>query len=379
MLKRILTVFALILGVAGFASAEIKVDSLTWFDYEVNSYSNTGLNTGGAFYIGRQYVNLRGDIAKDWWGNSIYSRVTVDFAAPGTYVKQAYADWKFLDGAFVISGGLIPSHLAYAAVNDYKLPLKTASKLATVYSSSVVPSSADFGLGLSGKFLPIDGLTKNLFTYYFQALNGEGYKTLFSGSTASNFTYAYQGKLILTPITGVDLSVSYRNNPAEFTRSVYTVSNGTVTKALNYSTSIMSFYLQARDVVIPGMENPIPVDFLFEYYTYTDTKLDMKADPWSTTNVTGNTMQVSLGYGLLDSMITPYVRYDIITPSIDASATNLVDNILYVGANFRADPKGDLSIKPVYGMYLTDKGKTGTGKSFIKIEAEFKFGMTAWQ
>jgi len=373
MFKRILVLLMLLVVVNGFA--EVKLDSLIWLDSEayVDTNQTFFVDKGGAFYIGRAYVNLRGDIGKDWFGNKITGRLTVDFSKPATPVKYAYFDWKFAD-FLVLSGGLMKSEFGYLTYWEYPLPVKA---LGEVDKNLKPTASADFGMGISGKLLPIEGLTKNLIYYNIQILNGEGYEKLYKGDTTPpNDTFASHYTLVLSPIDGVKVGGTYRLNPRDYEQS----RDSRAGLPLNVSQNAYAIYASANNIAI-SEDFKIPVDFLVEYIAM-DTKFDgyKNTNSTSTTNytVSGYAYSIMLGYTLFDA-VTPYVRYDMVDPDTSASATNDMQQILYIGANVKVDPKGNLVFKPLYQYYLMKDNKSDKNDWIIKLEVEYKLGFSIWQ
>ncbi len=377
-MKRILLTLLVVFASLGTLYSEVKLDSLMWLDAEAYSDTNQTflVDKGGAFYIGRVYVNLRGDIGKDWFGNKISGRLTVDFTK-STPIKYAYFDWKFAD-FLVFSGGLLKNEFGYGINWEYPIPVKDLADLLTIKlhtggKVSVAPS-ADFGLGISGKFLPIEGLTKNLFYYNVQVVNGEGYDKLYKGDTTPpNDTFASQYTLLISPINGTKIGGSYRINPRDHVNSVQ-----------NYygvKSDALTFYASAKDIKV-SEDLKIPVDFVFQYIslnaTFDGNKTNNYTQGLTNYTINGYAYSVMLGYTLLNA-ITPYVRFDTIDPDISESKTNDMDQILYVGANIKADPKGNLAIKPVYQYYLMKHNKSDVNDWIIKLEFEYKIGFSIWQ
>ncbi|MEJ5284613.1 MAG: hypothetical protein ACP5Q5_04205 [Brevinematia bacterium] len=368
-MKRILLVCLVIFASFGAIYSEVKLDSLIWFDTEayVDTNQNFFVDKGGAFYIGRAYVNLRGDIGKDWFGNKISGRLTVDFTKPSTPIKYGYFDWKFAD-FLVLSGGLVKSEFGYMPYWEYPIPVKEVADLL----KRIPTESADFGMGISGKFLPIEGLTKNLFYYNIQILNGEGYKALYSGSTSpANDTFASQYTLVVSPLNGTKIGGTYRMNPRDHSKSIqnlYWVKSDAYT-----------FYAAAKDIKLSD-DFKIPVDFLFQYISETTT-YDGRTNislPSTNYSETGYAICVMLGYTLFD-IVTPYVRFDYIEPNIAENKTNDMDQILYLGANIKVDPKGNMVIKPLYQYYLMKGNSEKNNEWLVKLEFEYKIGFSIWQ
>ncbi|MGC8764862.1 MAG: hypothetical protein ACP5QT_03155 [Brevinematia bacterium] len=368
-MKRISIFCMMMLAILGMASAEVKLDSLIWLDTEayVDTNQNFFVDKGGAFYIGRAYVNLRGDIGKDWFGNKISGRLTVDFTKPLTPIKYAYFDWKFAD-FIVFSGGLVKSDFGYVQSWEYPIPVKHIADLL----KTIPTESADFGIGISGKLLPMEGLTKNLLYYNIQLLNGEGYKAFYSGSTSpANDTFASQYTLAISPLNGTKIGGTYRINPRDYVTSIQNL--------YWVKSDAYSVYASAKDVEIS--ENlKIPVDFVAEYVAI-NTSYDGTTNiiqPSTNYTVSGYAFTVMLGYTLFD-IFTPYVRYDMVDQNIAENKTNDMDQILYIGANVKVDPKGNMVIKPVYQYYLMKGNKSDLNDWLIKLEFEYKMGFSIWQ
>jgi hypothetical protein len=360
-MKRMFTVIGLVAALAVFGWSEIKLDTLMWLDYEVQMDSNsmaaaTNVKSGGAFYIGRVYVNLRGDIGKDPFGNKIKGRLTVDFTK-STPIKYAFFDYSMLSvlgvgDPLVLSAGLLKTYFGNISDWEYPIPVKVSTE---TYSQIKPTASADAGVSLWGKLLPIEGLTKNLLFYNIQVLNGEGYEKIWKATDTTNadrLAAILHGAIM--PIDGISLGASYRSQAAN--------DKGIGEDAL-------ALFAQARDLKIGDLE--IPVDFWFEYMTQTLTNGKTEKGTNSTL------LSFTLGYGLFDKLLTPYVRYDIMTPnnSTDFSVSNT--QVLYAGLNIALDKK-NLFIKPMFDYYFMEAGKS-TGKMDIKLEMEYKFGFSVWQ
>ena len=212
LMKRLLLALLVSLSFAVSAFAEVKLDSLTWLDADTVRGTNDSFSAGGPFYIGRQYVNLRGDIGKDFMGNKITGRLTVDFTKPTTPIKYAYFDWNFLKTdqfSATFSGGLMKSY--FGNLPNWEYPIAMVKDLT---EGRIKPSaSADFGVMASIKAVPIEGYTKNLISLYAQILNGEGYEKIYSASTVSNDAYAFQISPVVTPIDGLNIGATYRTDP----------------------------------------------------------------------------------------------------------------------------------------------------------------------
>jgi hypothetical protein len=365
----------LLLFFSAAAFAELKAESLTWLDVEETIDTNTGLpvDAGGQFYIGREYITLSGDIGKDWFGNSIKGRVTLDPTKSATPIKYAYFDWTILKTSYsfvhdeetntvnqnsiVLSGGLMKSYFGNLAFWEYPIPVKDATE-----NYSVKPgASADFGLMLSGKLFPIDGLTSSLFSYYIQMLNGEkGYETIYSGSFLGTNADAFVGQAsaFISPLDGFLIGGSYR---AQDYNSV-TGNNET-------SYAIVA---TAKDVM------GIPVDFVAQYIMMNSTNMFGKPGVNGANNFNGVVYTVSLGYGLFEGAFTPYIRYDAYDQNTASDKTNDSGSLFYIGANIKLDSK-NMSIKPLYTMYLTEKDQPTGGKFNIKLEFEYKLNFSIWQ
>ncbi|MCX7821380.1 MAG: OprO/OprP family phosphate-selective porin [Brevinematales bacterium] len=369
-MKRILLVCMLILASFGAIYSEVKLDSLIWFDTEayVDTNQNFFVDKGGAFYIGRAYVNLRGDIGKDWFGNKIKGRLTVDFQKPTTPIKYAYFDWQLFSDYIVLSGGLMKSEFGFLGYWAYPIPVKDTADLLTLLPSE----SADFGMGISGKLLPIEGLTKNLFYYNIQVLNGEGYKKLYTGSTApANDTFASHYSLVISPLNGTMIGGTYRLNPRDHDKSIHNL--------YWVKSDAYAFYISAKDIALSD-DFKIPVDFLFQYVgqnTTYDGRTNINT-PATNYTQTGYAYTIMLGYTFFD-IFAPYVKYDVVDQNIAENKTNDMDQILYLGANIKIDPKGNLVMKPLYQYYLMKGNSEKNNEWLVKLEFEYKMGFSIWQ
>ncbi len=380
-MKKILGAITLVMILSTAAFAELKVESLTWLDIEetIDTNPSPKVDGGGQFYIGREYLTLSGDIGKDWFGDSIKGRVTFDATKAATPIKYAYFDWTILKTSYsfvhgedtntvslaslVLSGGLLKSYFGNLAFWEYPIPVKDATENYSSTSQYLKPAvSADFGLMLSGKLLPVEGLTSSLFSYYIQVLNGEkGYESVYSGSflgtNADSFVGQYSA--FISPLDGILIGGTYRYQD-------YNLVTG------NNETSY-ALVATAKDVM------GIPVDFVAQYIMMNSTNFYGKAVNGTTNNYfNGVVYTVSLGYGLFDGAFTPYVRYDFYDQNTASNKTNDSGSLLYIGANIKLD-KNNMAIKPMYTMYLTEKDQPTGGKFNIKLEFEYKLNFSIWQ
>lgn len=379
-MKRSLLALVLVLVAVVSAMAEVKVESLTWFDYSQTMDSNTtvAVDKGGAFYVPRAYVTIQGDIGKDWFGNGIKTRVTFDFAksqfessatAKSFPIKYAYIDYTVKlnslitneageevakeNASLVFSAGQLKSYFGYIADWSYPIPVKDAVE---AYSSIKPTASADFGVMFSGRVMPSDTMKNGLFNWYLQVLNGEGYEKLFSDTSAvSNGAvdnYAAQFTGFINVLPGVSLGGSYRYEA--FNTSFKTVD----------AADIM---LVAKDIMLG--ETVIPVDFLFQYITMSTGNATTPAA--SRVYTTGTVLSAMLGFGLLNSTVTPYVRYDMMDPNVSTAVTNDSRSYLYVGA--KINPTKNLAVKPLFAYTME------TSDINLKLELEYKIGFSLWQ
>ncbi len=417
-MKRILTLSLLFVSLSSLAMATIKVETETWFDGNtvVTTNSNPLLNPGGQFFIGRAYFTLIGDLGTDFYGDPIKERVTFDLAnatATGAagIVKYAYFDFNLFKTAYtsitggqtntaklnsiVFSAGLVPVYFGNISFWSYPLPIKDASELyspvnynygvnttnskqtnmvlQTNYSGIKPTGSADFGFTLSGKLLPIEGLTSSLISYYLQILNGDGYKNLdnnngapyVNGATNWN-NFAYQGSIFLSPLEGTLIGGTYRYVGLDDTSSFNTEN---------------SFALIADAKNVMG----IPVDFSFEYVNESVTNKAYSFQPSSVTGYSGFkndfngvVYSVTLGYGFMDWAIEPVIRYDFFNPNtITTNNKDVSGSILYAGASIKLDAN-NLTMKPLVGFYLTENG--APSKNYLVwLEFAYKLNFTVWQ
>lgn len=369
MLKKAFATAALLAGIGlGQAWSEVKLDTLIWADYSktwnATNFTTTNVVTeaGGQFYISRVYVNLRGDIGKDPFGGSLKGRLTLDFAKPSFPVKYAYFDYKLFGlDPLVLSLGLLKVTFGNIGFWEYPIPVKDATEQ---YSAVKPTASADFGVELSGKALPIKGLTKNLLSYNLQLVNGNGYDTasaIFNASTTTDVSqFAGIGSIFLSPIDGTRIGFSYRTEQAL---------SGVMGMSTNLTKSGMAIVAAASDLNIADMD--IPVDFLFQYVQFDQS---WQTNGAASTNYSGNVISASLGYGLFDKMLTPFVRYDMVTER--AGQTNTATkaynyNVLMLGLNYK--PTKNLAFKPFYSLNLT------SGSFQVMLESEIKLGFSIWQ
>jgi hypothetical protein len=439
-MKRILTLCLVLVSLAlltSFARATITVENETWLD--VNSlqvgtgnysalYNDQALMPGGHFFLGREYLTFKGDLGTDFYGDPIYERVTFDFAnATSTgangIVKYAYFDYPLLkmetpivDGdqtntvklnALVFSAGLQPVYFGNISFWQYVLPIKDATELyakpsyvgvngatgaisLTNYSGIDPTPSADLGLGLSGKLITLPGITSSLISYYFQFLDGDGYKVIqnnsglpanspFGSTNGGNF--AYQATVFISPLDGILIGGTYRNLQYDDGNSITTI----IPNSTETSYDLM---VSARNVM------GIPIDFLFQYIDEACT--NNWAAYTENTNATGGSKAglassegydfngvvytVSIGYGLMNWTIEPMIRYDYYNPDTGIyngqNGANVSNSILYLGGSLKLDP--NLVVKPMVGFYLTENGQPSSDW-LVWFEFAYKLNFTIFQ
>jgi hypothetical protein len=337
----------------------MKVDTQVWLDsdYGIRNYR---MASGGAFYIGRAYLGLSGDIGKDWFGNPIKGKLTLDFfnAQSGVPIKYANFDWTLFKinnerGAeftsLVLSAGLLKSVFGNPDY-DYVMPVKPVEESAGI----TVCKTADYGAMISGKFLPDPDKKDGLVRYYIQMLNGEGYTAIFSTtSTARNDDFAGQGTLFVCPVPGVSVGGSYRfvgYNELNKKREI------------SYAATLL-----ARDVKLGVGEEAavIPLDAQIEYIAMNSITATAK-----TGSVTANILSIMVGYGLFDKTLYPYFRFEYVDPNITKLAKTDIDRDYYLGLN--AKPTKDLSIKPMLSY------KSLSHATAVKLELDYKTSFVAW-
>lgn len=373
-MKNIIFLLILVFGFVASASAVLTVDSLVWLNYQNTTVTNTALTFGNQFFVERAYIGIRGDIGKDPLGSTIKARLTLDLAK-ATPVKLAYVDYNLLGlDVAVLSAGIIKTHFGNIGFWEFQIPVKDAveqyadttisfpgataaiTNKNTYYGPKFSPS-ADFGVSIAGKFLPIEGLTKNLIFYDIELLNGEGYDTLFTDKSYNNNQFALQGSLFLVPIDNTRIGGSYR-----------------VYDSLNSIGQLQQITGWALSAAVNGALD-IPVYFAFEYLNQTVTTSSVPTN----TSYSQNVVSATLGYGLFDKILTPYIRYDIV--NANSELTNQISlsggattqklyqySVLYAGFDFVPTP--NLVIKPFYWLNLTDNSYA------IKIQAEYKINIT---
>ena len=437
-MKRILTLCLILGSIASFAGATVNLSTETWFDYNTlvtgpngstasqNINTNAQLNPGGQFFIGRAYLTLSGDLGTDFYGDPIYERITFDFAnaalsnAAGL-IKYAYFDYDLFKTTYtsmsddmsqtnstslksiVFSAGIVPVYFGNISFWQYPLPIKDAVELykndseyyygeqgpiassaQTNYKPGLkVCDSADLGLMLSGRIIPIEGVTSSLVSYYIQLLNGEGYKNYLNNNGAPYNSYyaatninagnggygntlTYQFSLFLSPLDGTLIGGSYRVNPYDY------ADNGN-------NETYLDLMVSAKNVM------GIPIDFVFQYINENVT------NNWSsgvtTTDPCGNNFNgvvysVSLGYGFADWAVEPMIRYDYLNPWTGAtnssgSFQDVSSSILYFGGSIKLD-QNNLTFKPLVGKYLTENGQP-SGDWLVWVEFAYKLNFTIWQ
>lgn len=354
-MKRWLLSLLLLLSVV-LANAKMKLDTQIWLTDEFNlnaTNASAGVISGGSIFLRRVYFTFQGDIGKDWFGNSLSGRLTFDFAK-ATPVKYAFFDYKIMD-ALVLSVGLMPCQFG----NLQPWPSYMGG-LSDLTFTDVIPSpSGDFGVQLTGKLLPIDGFTKNLITYYLQGFNGEGYTKIFTATSTNADNYAVQGTLIISPLDGIRIGGTYRWANLD-----------SVTSARH---NAMAIYLAAADVKIPGLADPLPIDFVAEWISDSRTIPYYSTNPAATSNA--QAWSVSLGYGLFNKAITPYVRYDQVTPNTDTNNSTNVTSAIYAGLYIRADKDGNIGFKPLFSYWFTKNGRPSSDYN-IRFEFEYKTSLT---
>lgn len=326
-------------------------------DAYVDTNRDFFVDKGGAFYVSRAYLTLKGDAGKAFLG-SIKTRLTIDFAKPSTPIKYAYLDWKFYD-FLVFTVGLMKSEFGYLTYWEYPIPVKYISDM----KKEIKFPSADFGVGISGRLFPIEGLTSGLFYYNIQVLNGEGYDQLFrEDTTPPNDSYASHYTFVVSPISGIKLGGTYRLNPYQYS------TNRTQTT----TSAAYSMYIAANNIEISDVK--IPLDFILEYLNLSTTT----KTPSKEITVTGYAFTTSIGYTLFD-LITPYLRFDLIEPNTADNQTNDVDQIIYVGMNVKTGAKSNMVIKPLFYYYLMKGNNTSANDWGVKLEFEYKIGFSIWQ
>jgi hypothetical protein len=370
MVKVRLVFAALLLLAAGQVWSEIKVETLVWADYShlytstnfsVNTNTNMSfIESGGQFSIGRVYFTLQGDIGKDPFGGSLKGRLTLDMTKPATPVKYAYVDYKLMGwDPLVLTLGLLKTQFGNLGNWEYPLPLKDATEQ---YSAVKPTASADWGFAISGNALPIEGMTKNLLTYYVQIVDGSGYET--TPTDISQF--AILASAYISPIDGTRIGFSYRTEP-----SVSPNNAALMTNASKNSWAVMA---SAQDFKIGDMV--IPVDFLFQYI-YSENVINTNIFGGASslaTNLNGNVLTVSLGFGLFENLFKPYVRYDMVNEN--TAQTNIYSkayNYSYLMFGLDYIPTKNMVFKPFYSMNLT------TGSFQVMLQGEFKVNFTVWQ
>jgi hypothetical protein len=300
----------------------------------------------------------------------------------------------------VFSAGLMPVYFGNLSFWSYPLPIKDASELyspvnynyglaglgkngagifgygsSTNYAYGIKPTaSADFGIMLSGKFLPIEGLTSSFISYYIQMLNGGGYKNgidnnngapFINGATNEN-NYAYQGSLFLSPLDGTLIGGTYRYVQYDATENFNTESS-------------YAIILNAKNVL------NIPIDLSIEYVDEYVTNTAYSFQPASATSYNGFTndfngvvYSITLGYGFADWTIEPLIRYDYFSPNtITTNGGDVSSSILYVGASIKLDAN-NLTMKPLFGYFLTENGAPGVNW-IVWLEFAYKLNFTIWQ
>lgn len=372
MVKFKMILAALLVIAAGQAWSEIKAETLFWADYSHSwiqtnySATNVVVENGGQFYIGRAYITLQGDIGKDPFGGSLKGRVTLDMvqSTPG-YLKYAYLDYKLFGwDPLVITAGLLKTQFGNLGFWEYPLPVKDATE---TYSAVTPTASADFGVAISGSALPIEGLTKNLVSYYLQFVNGAGYKTAYSSSSTTDLSqFAVLASIYLSPINGTKIGFSYRTEP-----TVGSSAASILTNSVKNSWAVMA---SASELKIGDLE--LPVDFVFQYI-YNENVINTNVYGGSTTlaaNVNGNVLSVSLGFGLFDRLIFPYARFDMVnenTAQTNTATKAYNYNILMFGLDYK--PTKNMTLKPFYSQNLT------TGSIQLMLECEAKLNFAIWQ
>jgi hypothetical protein len=357
-MKRILIIIMFVL-VTTASWAEMKIDTQVWLDsdYGIKNYR---LMSGGAFYLGRAYLGVSGDIGKDWFGNPVKGKLTLDFfnAQSGIPIKFAYVDWTVLKlnnerGAeftdTVLSAGLLKSCFGNPDY-DYVMPVKPVEESTTVF----VCKTADFGTMVSGKFLPDPDKKDGLVRYYIQMLNGEGYNTIFNSTqTAKTADFAGQGTLFVSPIPGLSAGGSYRYvGYNELTKK----------KEIAYAATLL-----ARDLKFGSGEEAtvIPVDAQVEYIAMNSITATAK-----TGSVTANILSVMVGYGFFDKSMYPYARFEYVDPNINKLTKCDIDRVYYLGLNVK--PTKDLWIKPMISYKQLSRATA------VRLELDYKTSYLLW-
>lgn len=366
-MKKVILGAVLAAMVAVPAFAEVKVEMMTWGDVDKTMTTNAADTispnyTGGQARIDRAYFTIKGDIGKDGIGSKIKGRVTIDFSkiqfdstsasTKSIPMKYAYVDYDFMGlGYAVLSGGLLKTQFGNIANWEYTMPVKDATEAYIKFTPS-----ADFGFALSGKALPIEGLTKSLLNYSFQLVNGEGYEKLFKSSSYKSDLWCGIINLAVSPYKGVSIGGSYRMNNASLTNIGDYIAHE----------NALAVYAIANDLEIGDIK--LPMEFLFQY---------LSQDKVTTNTINSTVMTVSLAYGLLDKVITPFVRYDMIDTDTSAGGTNKIGSdkdYSYFYGGLTIAPTKNFKIKGLYGKKIG-----GNEDSLLKLELESKLDFSIWQ
>ncbi len=369
-MKRIIASCWFLMGIFLISFADIKMETLGWFDYSVTTDTNADngcIDKGGAFYISRLYVTMMGDVGKDWFSNPIKARFTLDFAkaqfdSTTSSTKSIPTNFAYFDyylfsalgikNEMVLSAGLIKSYFGNAVDWTYPLPIRDATEQ---YPAVRPSASADFGAMLYGNLLTTEDNKEGIFKYYLEILNAEGFDKIFNESSVESDNLCIQFAGYLMPIMGVSIGGTYRN--------------------VNYNTSKQRQEAYAAIVAAKNIkfydENfviTIPVDFLFQYVALTSVNLT------NDVSTTGSVISATLGYGLFENTVTPYIRYDIVDENI--SQTNTSSKLYkyswaYGGINIK--PTKGLTIRTLYAQNLDSK------EIMARLEMEYALSFTIKQ
>lgn len=358
-MKKIITAL-LILGIAANAWAAFKLDTTTWFGSSLTVDTNTenkflgAEEGGGAFYLERGRIDIKGDTAKDIFGNGVSVRLTADLSAL-PIVRYAYFDYQFAR-EFIVSGGVLPVY--FGNINYSYQPLHLLIDT-TERFFAIVPNT-DLGFQISGRLFGQSVETEtttnkwDLLNYTVGLVNGEGHKELFGAGNKNIDNYAFYANLGFNVLPGLSLSASLRYQGISF--------------------NAVNSFNTANDLAYNGLFSAvgvygIPVEFLAEY-----TARSYSSVLGGTNVVNAYTAGVQLGYGLFDKVLTPYIRYDVYDKNSDESKTNDNGQVLDFGLTFRPVKTG-LTLFTAASYWL-QKEKT-FGNVDYKLRLEYKTSLAA--
>jgi phosphate-selective porin OprO/OprP len=189
------------------ASRKIKLAGYGQIRYQVNEInanpdSKTGVSKSDGYDIRRAYLDLQGDLSPYW-----SYRMQVDFATSSPKLIDLYTDVKLFDYLnFTIGQQLVPFSIDNLTSNTKGDFIERSQVVDAVVlrGTDLVgnQNGRDIGWVASGSLLKLNG--KYLFDYRAGIFNGQAINT-----ADNNENKDFIGRIVLHPIAGLDLGVSY--------------------------------------------------------------------------------------------------------------------------------------------------------------------------